>query len=231
MEIEQPFSRLNVCVILESLVVPAWWHSLLHAIDSHARLDLTQLLITEPCSGGSMSANEAEKYRPFDFLGSKIVNEIVDKPHIDATPIESQNLEPHFTDRIRFSPHLQGGSATVDNTTLPPDNIDVIIRSPDALPPSQGPLAEHLWMPDLKALQTRALQALSARDPFFCISLLERSTTGLNQDESSESWDAIAVHTLPLQTFSISDLIVAVHACLPQLFLTQLNWLSQGHKR
>ncbi|CAN0485282.1 unnamed protein product, partial [Hapterophycus canaliculatus] len=135
----------------------------------------------------------------------------IDKPHFSHDPWQPQELPAD----IEILDLAEQPSA------LAPCDVILYLTSQSptmGLPDVKVPV----WTADLPFMDLRIKLGLLNRAPFLWIHLwnLQRNSSTRNIDSSR-----ITSHSLPCQTYSISDLRTLSYSALPNVFMSRLTWL------
>lgn len=214
-----PSHTLQVGVVIDSLTPPAWVIVLLGRLQQNPRLDLAGVQIQRKST--TNPARQAAQKVPGSLLrrlGQRVLG-FVDRPRFSNDPLAPEplsdtqqaliNAGPRtslMSNKRRFDIVLYLGSQTLDVPRLPDSRLGV-------------------WSAPLNSLVALAEQALLARAPLLWINLRQLQ---IGSSTADTSWQPLASHALPLQTFSVTDCKNYAHACLPAVFESRLNWLANG---
>ncbi len=84
-------------------------------------------------------------------------------------------------------------------------------------PPTQG-----FWTVKQPSLTEHCISTLLSRQPFLWTHIWMKNSA------TDTQWQCIASHALPMQSFSITDILNYTHGSLPNLLLSRLNWFAHG---
>jgi hypothetical protein len=214
-----PSHPLQVGVVIDSLTPPAWVVALLDRLQQNPLLELAGVQV--PRKSTTEPGNQAAQTVPGSLLrrlGQRILG-IIDRPRFSSNPLAPEPLSDTQQALINAGPRtslmsnkrhfdivLYLGTQTLDVQRLPGSRLGV-------------------WSAPLDKLVALAEHALLARAPLLWINLRQLQRESSTADAS---WQHLASHALPLQTFSVTDCTRYAHACLPAVFESRLNWLANG---
>lgn len=142
----------------------------------------------------------------FEQLAQWILSKYIDKPLFAQDPLAEKSL--------------QAGINTAAAESLA--TCDVILNlTHSALPAHwfENGQAPAIWSAHEETLNERIQEALLAKAPLMWMHIWAAAGNGLPARR-------IASHSLPRQTYSISDLARTTRFCLPTLFESRLRWLA-----
>lgn len=206
-------SVVHVGAVIDSRTPATWVNNLLRCIETH---ELMQLHVFISDSSAAAPASSVAQQGP-PGAGDRLINSIIDKPHFKHDPWAAQPLPD---------------SQNVLNPSEQPsavENCDVILLLTTQTLPQQLLIAHaNVWSAGLDTLDGRIRQCLINRAPFVWIHLwrLQAATT-----EKAASCERVASHSLPCQTYSISDLRRLSYSALPNIILSRLIWLANHPER
>ena len=147
-----------------------------------------------------------------ESAGQWLIEKIIDLPNFDHDPWEAESLPK---------------AMSVSNLTEQSDALsscDVILHlTPRPLGKQFTQRFDKIWTAELPALQRRIAHYLLTRAPFIWVHLWQVQAQA---DAQNRQHKRIASHTLPCQTYSISDLRRLTYSALPNVFMSRLVWLA-----
>jgi len=193
---------MNIIAVIDPPPLSTWCVELLTLLVDHPDITLTRLVINncDPHTGARA---------PMSAAPQRWLRQILDNPRFTHTCCVPAELPTTLAALLM----ADTGADLTTNTLLL--QLGAGVSQQTAL------VGSCEWHFAIDSLPERALQALSRRDPVFDIHLWQRTA-------STKKWELIANHALPMQTYSESDVVHAVHAALPAFCITRLNWLSAG---
>ena len=166
------------------------------------------------------SALEPAAVASFSQSGSTaqwLLNTIIDKPHFTHDPWASESLPNTI---------IASGLAE-QSAELSASNV-ILHLTPRALTSQFLTRFGNVWTAELPALDNRIAHYLLTRAPFIWVHLWQLHERPAKQ---SCTRTRIASHSLPCQTYSISDLRRLTYSALPSVFMSRLVWLANSPER
>ncbi len=200
-------STLHVGAVIDSRMPCAWIAQLLRNVQAHACMQLHIILdesALEPDVPVSCGWSES--------MGQWLVNKIIDRPQFDHDPWISESLPTALT-----VSNLEEQSAALSA-------CDVILHlTPRALSSQFLGRYDNVWTAELPTLDKRITHHLLTRAPFIWVHLWQLEE---NPETQTFTHRRIASHSLPCQTYSVSDLHRLTYSSLSSVFMSRLVWLA-----
>lgn len=204
-------------VVLDSPAPAQWVISTLEKLDQHQNIELNQIIVqSTPDDSQHKKPRQTALYR----VARKLLYGYINRPRFDANIFESHPLPAKFHTLARAA-----GDDSV-NEHSPTDTCDIVLHLGDLnRSSSRIPKAKHgTWIVKHKELTDRIEETVSARRPLLWIHLwrVENYQTG--------ALYRIGSHALPMQSYSITDVLSYGFGSLPNLIESRLNWLAHGYQ-
>ena len=203
---------LHVGVVIGSNTPAAWIVKILQAVESHDLMNL-QVFVQNTCATKHAESAKTDsasgKQRSAGSLDDWIIHNVIDYPHFKDNPWQAEAI-PEGIVIASLAKELQAD----DLQTL--DSCDVLVylcenSSAQLLSDLQTPV----WSAEFPSLDARIKRCLLHREPFIWIHLWCGS-------------ERIASHSLPCQSYSISDLRRLTFSALPRVVVSRLIWLANS---
>ena len=218
-------SALHIGAIVDSHTPAAWVTQLLTTIDQHELMQL-DVVIQAPSTATKTGSGRVDKFWIDDWL----LHKVIDFPHFNHDPWKPDALPAAIA--VTTLAHSQladqmadqlSGQKTGDNVL---DTCDVILNLTEftVLPRSLVPV----WSANLAVLSQRIKHCLLNDAPFIWIHLWNTQSQAVQSNKDKSLPERIASHSLPCQTYSISDLRRLTYSSLSGLFMSRLTWLANS---
>ncbi len=196
---------IKVGALIDSATPAHWVETILRDIQQHPKMGLC-VAIEEP-QGQPRVDTETTVAR----LAHWLLHTVVDTPQFSHNPWEPVALPDEISrDSLQSNPELF-------------EQCDVIICLTRAHPShTLSQAAIPVWSAAQPLLDLGIQRSLIKRSPFAWLHLWELQC---QEGSSTQLNERIASHSLPCQTYSISDLQRLSYSALPSVFMSRLGWL------
>lgn len=203
---------IQVGALIDSATPAHWVATILQNVQQHPKMSLC-VAIAEP---------QEQAFENTETLAARLahwlLHNVVDSPHFSHDPWEP------------LSPSDEISMVSLQENPELFEQCDVIIcltRTHPSHRLTQAPIPT--WSAALPMLDQGIQRSLITRAPFIWSHLWELQ---FNEDAGKCLNERLASHSLPCQTYSISDLRRLTYSALPSVFMSRLNWLanSNNHK-
>lgn len=206
--------RLHVGAVIDSSTPAAWVADLIQRLHSNAQYDLTV------ASASTVPDKTHDEQHP-DLLPEHLLTgvshwwmqHVIDKPRFEHDPWIACAMP------IGVAVHLLEKEPAILSSC---DVVVNLCSSDNADQLNIGPDTPH-WSAQLINLNERIEYYLLHNSPLIWLHLWN-----VHHDQSAQShqYNRVASHSLPCQTFSITDLKRMCYSSLPGLFESRLNWMA-----
>lgn len=201
---------LHVGAVIDSRMPCAWIAQLLRKVQAHELMQL-HLVLDE----AALDLPLVDSYGWSESIGQWLINRIIDKPQFNHDPWASTPLPK----ALHISSLAEQSAALSE--------CDVILHlTPRPLTSQCLSHVGNVWTAELPALDKCIAHCLLTRAPFIWVHLWQT-----NESPDTHSHQRIASHSLPCQTYSISDLRRLTYSALPSVFMSRLVWLANTPER
>lgn len=207
---------LNVTVILDTLTPAQWVVSTLEKLDQHQQIQLNQIILQ---SSVEDAPQQHKRQSVLYGVARKLLYGYINRPRFESVAGKTQELPKKLRTLINVS---DNGSANENSTS---STCDVILHLGNPNQPSSDvPIATHgTWTVKHQELTDRIEEAVLARRPLLWIHLWSF------ENHQTDTLQRIGSHALPMQSYSITDVLSYGFSSLPTLIESRLNWLTQDY--
>lgn len=203
-------SVLQVGALVDSSTPAAWVVKLLQDVEKHSSMQLTVAIDDSPIANPNIPSS------PLDQLAHWLLNTLIDNPNFTHNPWKEQTINEQFN------------LASLQQTPDVLAHCDVIICLSRSHPGLRVPQPQvPVWSAALPLLDQGIQRSLVERMPFIWAHLWKLE---FQSDGSHSLGERITSHSLPCQTYSISDLKRLTYSALPSVFMSRLVWLANSPK-
>ena len=219
--------ELKIGAVIDSETPASWVVDLLSRIQQRPGFKLVKLCIAESpnktrtkfTSGTSAKQSENHLSNRMNRLARRIIV-WVDRPRTLHTPVIATPLPDSLGETFEL--------LKLDDPTQVITPVDLWLQfvDNDLATRHLHPNAQYgVWSARTHTISHRAELALLSAAPYLVAKIFSCEES---QKDGAPLWQSLASHALPLQSFSLTDIKYAAHACLPALFESRLNWLANN---
>jgi len=202
-------SALNVAVVIDSLAPPQWIVSTLDELDLSERIQLNSIIL-QPTTVELPIKQPYVGRTDLSGIARKLTYGYVNRARFNTDPIENQTLPEHLRRLVSNQSQTQQQDVVL--------HLGNIHNDLSSLPKT----TYGIWTVHHQNLTQRIEEALLIRRPMLWVHLWKLPT------EQADSSVRIGSHSLPMQSFSISDALSYGFGSLPVFITSRLNWLANG---
>lgn len=205
--------KLAVTVIIDSLKPQQWVVSTLDKIDQNQLIQIEHIILQTPSAEDNTTFAHNRCRLP--RVARNLTYGYIDRPLYDTAPREPETIPEQYLKLAQQSADDNESSITSSSKT------DLIIHLGNKKKPIPvTPKAAHgTWFVQHEELTAHVEEAVLTRRPLLWIHLWA-------QNDSNDRLRRIGSHSLPMQSFSISDVLSYTFGSLPDLIASRLNWLA-----
>jgi len=208
---------LNCTVVLDALTPPQWVVSTLERLEQHPYIQLQQILLQRAVDTPVAARQSAENL--LHSTARTLLYGYINRPIYGFTACDAATLPEKLqaliqTNSAAFSTHPETGI-----------DCDVLLHlgDPDNDVPGLPTPKHGMWFVKHHELIDQIEAAVISRESLLWIHLWR------SDKQASNTLRRVGSHSLPMQTFSITDVLDYTFGSLPTLIESRLNWLANGH--
>lgn len=199
---------LNVTVVIDTLAPQQWVVSTLEKLDLNQLVQLNHIILQSSVDSPIAQTNADTSV--FRKIGRKLLYGYINRSLFGLEPCEPAPVPTHLQKLV-----LAAG----ENPTNKQDVL-VHLGSFDADQHTLPKTTHGTWVVKHDELTDRIEQAVLARRPLLWIYLWQLQNNVLER---------VGSHSLPMQSYSITDVLSYGFGSLPDLIASRLNWLANGY--
>lgn len=198
---------LNVAVVVNTLTPPQWVVSTLEKLEQNSRVQLSYIILQSPVETPPLL--QTVRQSVLGQIGRKLLYGYINRPRFGLEPCAPVPIPTRLK------------SLLITAGENPTNEQDVVLHLGDVdTNDATLPTAVHgMWVVKHRELTDHIEEAILARRPLLWVHLWQLKNSSLHR---------IGSHSLPMQSYSVTDVLSYGFGSLPDLIASRLNWLANG---